>query len=225
MESKLIVFLRDNKDDLGALERLSNNRSFSDWTDNVKNHRIIRRLETYHEEYMETPEDVVINKENNKQMILAAISVRDTLGKTGFNLLIERYCYGMTLQKIGNLHGCSKQYVGRKIHQHLRQAKLVIKKLINDELIDIDVLKPAETFYTASTPKIKVKYPYESAFNTQTKSYVYNKHIKYKTECRIPEYLELSFKDNKTICSYCQNSHGDSTCSRKEYYRKVGAKI
>ena len=215
MAVTLVSFLADNYDEIVELERLYRMDSFQTFSDSRKQSRIYKKLLSHGESFVESPEDLIIREEDNKAMLKACLAIKRKIGEKKFYMLWLRYGYQMKISKIADKMGYSKQYVSKAVKQSMRDCMRIIIRMIRQGVLDKDVLNSKRGYYVATTPQNKLRYPCDSAKETWIETTVRNNQLRYKTKCMIPEYLHDSFKDKETMCIFCQNHLGESTCTRK----------
>ena len=215
MAITIVSFLADNYDEIIELERLYRMDSFQAFTDDKKQARIYKKLLSYGETFVESPEELIIREEDNKAMLKACLAIKRKIGEKKFHMMWLRYGYQMKISKIADQMGYSKQYVSKAVRQAMRDSLRTIIRMIRQGVLDKDVLSNKRGYYVATTPQNKLRYPYDSAKETWVETTVRKNQLRYKTKCMIPEYLQDSFGDKETLCILCQNHLGESTCTRK----------
>ena len=215
MAITIVSFLADNYNEIIELERLYRMDSFQTFSDDRKQARIYKKLLSYGETFVESPEELIIREEDNKAMLKACLAIKRKIGEKKFHMLWLRYGYQVKISKIADQMGYSKQYVSKAIKQAMRDSMRTIIRMIRRGVLDKDVLNSKQGYYVATTPQYKLRYPCDSAKETWVETTVRNNQLRYKTKCMIPEYLQDSFNDKETLCIFCQNHLGESTCTRK----------
>ena len=76
MAITLISFLTENYNEIIELERLYRMDSFQTFTDDRKQARIYKKLLSYGETFVESPEELIIREEDNKAMLKACLAVK-----------------------------------------------------------------------------------------------------------------------------------------------------
>lgn len=215
MAITIVSFLADNYDEIIELERLYRMDSFQAFTDDKKQARIYKKLLSYGETFVESPEELIIREEDNKAMLKACFAIKRKIGEKKFHMMWLRYGYQMKISKIADQMGYSKQYVSKAVRQAMRDSLRTIIRMIRQGVLDKEVLSNKRGYYVATTPQNKLRYPCDSAKETWIETTVRKNQLRYKTKCMIPEYLQDSFGDKETLCILCQNHLGESTCTRK----------
>lgn len=215
MAITIVSFLADNYDEIIELERLYRMDSFQAFTDDKKQARIYKKLLSYGETFVESPEELIIREEDNKAMLKACFAIKRKIGEKKFHMMWLRYGYQMKISKIADQMGYSKQYVSKAVRQAMRDSLRTIIRMIRQGVLDKEVLSNKRGYYVATTPQNKLRYPCDSAKETWVETTVRKNQLRYKTKCMIPEYLQDSFGDKETLCILCQNHLGESTCTRK----------
>lgn len=215
MAITIVSFLADNYDEIIELERLYRMDSFQAFTDDKKQARIYKKLLSYGETFVESPEELIIREEDNKAMLKACLAIKRKIGEKKFHMMWLRYGYQMKISKIADQMGYSKQYVSKAVRQVMRDSLRTIIRMIRQGVLDKEVLSNKRGYYVATTPQNKLRYPCDSAKETWVETTVRKNQLRYKTKCMIPEYLQDSFGDKETLCILCQNHLGESTCTRK----------
>lgn len=215
MAITIVSFLADNYDEIIELERLYRMDSFQAFTDDKKQARIYKKLLSYGETFVESPEELIIREEDNKAMLKACLAIKRKIGEKKFHMMWLRYGYQMKISKIADQMGYSKQYVSKAVRQVMRDSLRTIIRMIRQGVLDKEVLSNKRGYYVATTPQNKLRYPCDSAKETWVETTVRKNQLSYKTKCMIPEYLQDSFGDKETLCILCQNHLGESTCTRK----------
>ena len=215
MAITIVSFLADNYDEIIELERLYRMDSFQAFTDDKKQARIYKKLLSYGETFVESPEELIIREEDNKAMLKACLAIKRKIGEKKFHMMWLRYGYQMKISKIADQMGYSKQYVSKAVRQAMRDSLRTIIRMIRQGVLDKEVLSNKRGYYVATTPQNKLRYPCDSAKETWVETTVRKNQLRYKTKCMIPEYLQDSFGDKETLCILCQNHLGESTCTRK----------
>lgn len=215
MAITIVSFLADNYNEIIELERLYRMDSFQAFTDDKKQARIYKKLLSYGETFVESPEELIIREEDNKAMLKACFAIKRKIGEKKFHMMWLRYGYQMKISKIADQMGYSKQYVSKAVRQAMRDSLRTIIRMIRQGVLDKEVLSNKRGYYVATTPQNKLRYPCDSAKETWVETTVRKNQLRYKTKCMIPEYLQDSFGDKETLCILCQNHLGESTCTRK----------
>ena len=215
MAITIVSFLADNYDEIIELERLYRMDSFQAFTDDKKQARIYKKLLSYGETFVESPEELIIREEDNKAMLKACLAIKRKIGEKKFHMMWLRYGYQMKISKIADQMGYSKQYVSKAVRQAMRDSLRTIIRMIRQGVLDKEVLSNKRGYYVATTPQNKLRYPCDNAKETWVETTVRKNQLRYKTKCMIPEYLQDSFGDKETLCILCQNHLGESTCTRK----------
>lgn len=221
MRTQLTDFVKSNIDDILDITRNTNNRNFLEWVEDRKQQQVVEKITSYRIDYAESPENIVIQREDNERMLMACVEIKSHLGHSRFTLLALRFGLRLSTVEISKQFGWSRQWTSVQIHKAFRETLPIVKRMLDNGMIDKDMLTPIPSYYLAHTPVEKVCYPMDSAKDTFVSSYTYNGKLLYKTKCMIPEYLEEAFHDKNTICNLCQGKFGKSNCKRKDYYNSV----
>ena len=131
------------------------------------------------------PADILVEKEREDALQKALVSLREQLSEDNWKVIVM-VTKGMTYDEIGERMGITHQAVSKRLNTIRKYAE------------GLDVLLRADSpIYEAGSPVVKVAYPMDAA-------------MKFQRKCKIPEYLAERFRDDKTVCSYCEK------CKRKQ---------
>lgn len=216
MSVLISYFIRKNSDIL-SVESSKRSCAFEDWKHDYQNTRIIQKLNAYRtDDVVESPEEIIIKREENKEMLRIVRILQKELGVLPFKFLIERYVYNRKIKDIATKYGRERNSVSRSIRNNTRKAIRILKRLASANKIDLDIFHQPKQYFDAKVPTIKVNYPSDSAKHSFDCYYKYNNLKKYRTKCMIPEYLEDTFGDCNTVCSQCFTQLGVNNCTRKK---------
>lgn len=221
MESQLIHFVRNNADELLQLKRIEQEDIIVNWNAKRKNDRLLKRLLCFKQDTVLSPEDILINKETNRQIVEVIMRIKKAIGGKALELMIDRYCYKHTITDISKTHGRERKWASRIVNHGLRCAIKILTEMEANGEIDSDIFRTPTVYYEAHTPMIKLKYPVDMAMKTYDENYVYRGEVRCKTKCMVPEYLLKCFGDSSTICNMCQDKFGKTTCKRKDKNKGV----
>ena len=129
------------------------------------------------EDYMETPRDpldVIVASERKAKLDDALVYLKEVLERDDWNMLVL-VSQGYTDDALAEYFGITKNGVAYRL-ERIREYADGIQSLLREE--------PRQ--YTATTPKIKVRYPMDAA--------------KAKKPCGIPEYLH-----HRAVCTLCEH--------------------
>lgn len=210
----VIDFVRNNSKDILLLLQTERQHGFQCFAMNRKQKDLFEKLCGYREQYGQSPEDILVSRENNKQIILLIKTLRDKLGERCVCMLFDRYAYNKKVKDIAVKYGFTRPHTSIILKKGLRDALKIVNKLQQQGRLDEDIFKKPHGIYVARSPSVKVRYPVDSAKETYDRSYIYGGRLKHKTKCMIPEYLNGCFGDTSTVCSLCANSIGEPTCNR-----------
>ena len=209
--SKLAKFFITNASDIAKVSDFDKQLSFSEFKQSLTQNKILNKLQTYRSiDYAMSPEDILVEKEDQCQMAYVILHVRSVVGIKNFNLLVERYIYERKVKDIAEKYGLKCSWCFKLLRKLRKQSKEIILGLLKDNTIDADMFSQAKGMYYARTPMIKVDYPFDSARKTFKNYRLYAGKHQVSTTCLAVEYIDKAFHDNKTICNYCGNQ-----CSRK----------
>lgn len=202
--NRFAQFMCSNMNNLTKVQQFETQYSFEEFTQNKQKQRILNRLNRLRSiDYMDSPEDIVVQQEEFERMSYALIQLRSELGVKNTQLLILRAGYHKKLKDVAKELGLSYTYVCTKYKVIKRQAKALVLQLMKENVVDMDMFQPVNNLYFASTPKDKLNYPFDSARNTFKKYHIYKGEYRESFHCKAVEYLDHSFGDKKTICNYC----------------------
>lgn len=209
-------FIRKDEDVL-HLQSYKRSSSFDDWKQSAKQQKIIQKLSQFRlDNVVDSPEDLLIKREENLEMIKIVVLLKDSIGEIPLRYIVERYVYQKKIKDIAIKYGHERKSVGRTIRKATRKALEILKELSDNGKIDLDIFKQPKKLYDAKVPSVKVDYPSDSAIHSFDRYYKYNGMVKYKTKCKLPEYLNESFSDDNSVCSLCFTQLGTNNCTRKE---------
>ena len=202
--NRFAQFMCSNMGNLTKVQQFETQYSFEEFTQNKQKQRILNRLNRLRSiDYMDSPEDIVVQQEEFERMSYALIRLRSELGVKNTQLLILRAGYRKKLKDVAKELGLSYTYVCAKYKSIKRQAREIVMQLMNQQVIDMDMFQPVINLYFASTPKDKLNYPFDSARKTFKKYNIYKGEFRESFHCKAVEYLDQCFGDKKTICNYC----------------------
>ena len=202
--NRFAKFMCSNMDNLTKVQQFEKQCSFDEFTQNKQKQRILNRLNRLRSiDYMDSPEDIVVQQEEFERMSYALIRLRSELGVKNTQLLILRAGYRKKLKDIAKELGLSYTYVCTKYKTIKKQAKEIMLQLMRENTVDMDMFQPVQNLYYASTPKDKLNYPFDAARKTFKKYNTYKGELRESFHCKAVEYLDSSFGDKKTICNYC----------------------
>ncbi len=125
------------------------------------------------------PADIMVEKEREVALQKALVRLREQLSEDNWNVIVM-VTKGMTYDEIGERMGITHQAVSKRLNTIRKYAE------------GLDVLLRADSpIYEAGSPVVKVAYPMDAA-------------MKNRRKCRVPEYLAETFRDDKTVCCYCE---------------------
>ncbi|EGO65610.1 sigma-70 family RNA polymerase sigma factor [Acetonema longum] len=176
-----------------------------------------RNIEYILQQHSATPEEILLEKERQQEIIDLLLYIRAVIGAKEFQMLWLYVVDGLTQQQIA-----------AKFHTHQQKISRILKKIL--EKVQKKCVKTPEicaviwgeqSFCSpispeAGHPKRKIDYPYEflQAVNAGG-HWRSGKYISRKV-CRVPEYLAESFGDSQTKCPLCMEDNGDYSCTRQE---------
>lgn len=175
-----------------------------------------KNIEYILKQHSATPEEILVEKERQQEIIDLLLYIRATVGEEEFKILWLYVVEGLTQQQIAEKCHTYKQNISRILKRILEKVQ---KKC--DKHPDFCVVIWREHLFSdpvkeAGSSKHKIDYPHEflQAVNAGG-HWQQGKYISGK-ECRIPEYLAEAFGDSETKCPICMEENGDYHCTRQE---------
>jgi hypothetical protein len=206
------------------LDWLKQELEFQDWQEKAEQGRkqnslakVIQKnmYNSYHTLYNESPEDIVLEMERQEEICKSLNTIREILGDRDYSILM---CYAVQRMKhktICRKYNLDRSTVTKILNSiHKRTKRYTSKNSGCSDAFSKENLLPNESTLEASAPTVN-GYPFEflQHISTTGKWVTYRGREKYKPldVCLVPEYLEKSFGDKNTACTFC----GDK-CRRKE---------
>ena len=209
-----------HKDDIVNLCNIERYSSFNEWDQDRKQNKIKNRLYKYLGDYEKSPEEILIEKERQKEYTHLLWELKKHIGTDNLKILWMYYVDCKSADDISKYFHCSKRTVYRRIRLSMQRAIFVAKVLLDHTIIDKDIFF-ATTHISKPITIRPPSFPFEMAIHTPAYTYKYKNEHKVKYECKLPEYLHECTGTDDVKCSLCYDQYGNNSCSRKDYYRNV----
>lgn len=154
-----------------------------------------------------TPLDIMLEKERRREAIAILRAVLPNISRKNRKIIWLYAIKGISLTEIGRRLNISRQGLTKKVDAlHKKIDNILIE---HKEYFDwVDTFRPPQSIKEAHTPEVR-GYPFD-VMKTVSVECVKVKldgimRFRNKWECRIPDYLQSSFGDEKTVCSLCKN--------------------
>lgn len=193
---------------------------FLSWKQGIEQYRMEKRkrkaypellLESYQQLHNRTPEELVIEKENQEELLEFISKVKEIIGPKSFEILWLSAVEGWTQDRIAERFSVKQQ----TINEHLQR---ITQRLSSDPSLQyarVLLQKPPSTL-EAHSPEHQINYPSDFLQRVSIAGKWRGKKYQTKTICKIPEMLRECFQDHKTVCPRCFDDFGVNSCSRKD---------
>lgn len=163
-----------------------------------------------------TPEEIVIEKETQEEIMQFFCWLREAIGDKDWELLTQYVVEHKSFQKIGDEIGITRQGVYARFENVKKKINSLLEYYPGDKEIVKEALLPPSSTLDAQSPT-HLGYPHEFLQNINVgghwgkKRNTGNKVFISDTRCLIPEYLAKSFGCSDVVCTLCD---GGKRCRR-----------
>ncbi|HMM21830.1 MAG TPA: hypothetical protein PKA10_14015 [Selenomonadales bacterium] len=154
-----------------------------------------------------------IRQERQKEMETIIVRIQEILKPQEYEILLARYLNEKPLREIARQLSTNHMKIQR-ILKHIATKLNVLRNAVTEVL-------QMEAEYHNNDGFTYLGWPFDLYSRVGKGGYWHKGSYHWnKTECRLPEYLEQCFSDDKTACDMCAYLDGESLCKRKDYYSK-----
>ncbi len=196
---------------MNPLKQIERRERFEEWKQHAKQNRIVKALVATIPPYGASPQQILDREVYRKEVSKLMELVQKETGDDTYYLLYRRFVLHENLQAIADDLQVNRSTILRRI----RKGQEICLRVGQDKYDDVlDLFTSKDQLPSHSGSSIPA-FPFEFMMNKPSTPYKYRGQTRYHTKCRIPEYLQDSFKST-CKCSLCFNDYGCNTCKRRK---------
>jgi len=216
------------KDDLPKMQSALNRRfTFDQLREDMKQYKLFenyaqRISDLYTPLYSMNPEEVYLEKENNKEILECIANLKMLLTPNKFELLCEYILEEKTHKEIAKENGVTRQSITARLKTIEKNVKKIQEEFPQYHTESIKpLLTPKPSVREAETPT-PMGWPHEFLQKVSDGS---REGLRFgrkvfisKTKCKVPSLFKQEYNGEPCWCSLCMDDFGNSKCTnmRKE---------
>ena len=189
----------------------------------IYNRIVSKELSSSNISYVESPEEILIEKEKGNDVTLCLLFIRYILGKKPFEIFFENVVCKVPQKVLAERYHYSRGGIASLIYYSRLKIQNALEKYPSKKKMFSECYESLNYHYpsTYASSSSKVGFLFEAFkavciytgwhYSKKSKRKIFSS----KTMCMIPEYLEGACGHRKFVCPLCVK------CSRKDFFEEV----